>query len=217
MAHVQAFNADQVRKLTKLSEHQLRRWNNTGFFTPHFSEDGQFSRRQRLYSFQDLVGLRVLSLLRNTYHVPLQELRPVGERLSRFYNAPWASQRFWVVNKHVVFENPMTGERIMGRPLGQQVLPVIKLDEVAQDMGEAVDRLQRRGPDEIGHIDRKRQVASNNPTLRGTRIPTSTMWEFHKAGYSSEDILKQYPQLTPDDVAAALKYEGEHRSVRSAS
>ncbi len=216
MAHVQAFNADQVRKLTKLSERQLRHWNNTGFFTPHFSEGEQFSRRQRLYSFQDLVSLRVLSLLRNTYHVSLQELRPVGERLSKVHNAPWASQRFWVAGRHVVFEDPTTGERMIGRPLGQLVLPVIKLNEVAQDMGEAVDRLQRRGPDQIGHIDRNRQVASNNSTLRGTRIPTSTIWEFHEAGYSSEDILKQYPQLTLKDVEVALKYETEQRSAQSA-
>ncbi len=215
MAHVRAFNADQVRALTGLSQRQLRHWDDTDFFTPYYVEGERFGNGRRLYSFQDLVGLRTLALLRNTYHVPLQELRPVGERLKEFHDAPWASQRFFVVGRHVVFDDPQTGERMTGHPLGQLVLP-IELEEVARDMRTAVERMQQRGPDQVGHISQKRQVLSNSPVLQGTRIPTSTIWGFHRAGYSTEGILKQYPQLTKEDIEAAISYEVDRGAVQSA-
>lgn len=193
--------------LTGLSDRQLRYWDDTGFFPLQFDEDERYRSRQRLYSFQDLVGLRTIATLRNDYHIPLQELRQVGDWLKERRAAPWSSLTLYVVGRHVAFDDPATGGRVAGRP----IVLLIELERVAQTVRRDVDRLRRRRPEQIGRIDRKRQVVSNAAVLGGTRIPTSAIWEFHRAEYPVEAILAQYPQLTPDDIEAAIRYEQSRR------
>ena len=92
MNDVSAFSAQQVMALTGLSARQLAYWDRLGFFRPHYSECLENGRSVRLHSFRDLVGLRVLALLRNSYNVPLQQLHTTGAtadaRLGRDHPAP---------------------------------------------------------------------------------------------------------------------------------
>lgn len=50
------------------------------------------------------------------------------------------------------------------------------------------------------------EVLSGKPVIRGTRIPVYLILELLAAGVSVKGILKEYPELTRDDVRAALKY-----------
>ncbi len=43
--------------------------------------------------------------------------------------------------------------------------------------------------------------------LAGTRIPTGAIRRFAEAGYTVNQILREYPSLTREDVAAALAHE----------
>jgi len=215
VVEMQAFSADQVRALTGLSDRQLRYWDDTGFFSPRYAEDQHYRSRQRLYSFQDLVGLRTIALLRNEHHISLQELRQVGEWLKEHHASPWSSLTFYVMGRHVVFDDPVTGERIAGQPFGQIALP-IEMERIAQTVRGDVDQLRRRRPEQVGQVDRKRQVVSNAAVLRGTRITTSAIRAFYQAEYPIEAILAEYPQLTPDDIQAAIDYEESRRSTRTA-
>jgi uncharacterized protein (DUF433 family) len=43
--------------------------------------------------------------------------------------------------------------------------------------------------------------------VAGTRIPTRAIRNFKKAGYTVDQIIAEYPDLTPRDIEAALKYE----------
>ena len=52
----------------------------------------------------------------------------------------------------------------------------------------------------------------NAPVLAGTRIPTSAVWSFHEDGYTTEQIIDQYPRLYPDDIRAAIAFEQERRA-----
>ncbi len=215
MATVQAFSAEQVRALTELSERQLRYYDELGFFSLQYVYDDTFGARNRLYSFQDLVGLRTVTILRNKHHVPVQELGKVKDWLKAHHDSPWASLTFWVVDRRVVFEDPMTGHKIAGSPLGHMPLP-IDMQRIAQSVRRQVDQWSQRGPDQIGHVSQNRQVVSNAPVLDGTRIPTSAIWAFHKAGYTTTDIIEEYPQLTPEDIQAAIEYEQPRRDSRTA-
>ncbi len=55
--------------------------------------------------------------------------------------------------------------------------------------------------------------------IRGMRIAVSDILGWLAAGMSHEDILKGYPELTADDVRAALAYaaDRERRVVTAAS
>ena len=44
----------------------------------------------------------------------------------------------------------------------------------------------------------------NAPVIGGTRIPVAAVRSFHEAGYTTEQIIAEYPSLTPTDVETAL-------------
>jgi uncharacterized protein (DUF433 family) len=67
--------------------------------------------------------------------------------------------------------------------------------------------LPPRDPATIGHIVQTPGVVSGDPRIAGTRIQTRVIWAFHEGGATVEEILRQYPTLTADDVCAALAYE----------
>ena len=50
------------------------------------------------------------------------------------------------------------------------------------------------------------------PTIRGLRIPVATVLSMVADGMTAEEICRDLPDLTPEDVAEALRYAAE--SVR---
>ncbi len=44
------------------------------------------------------------------------------------------------------------------------------------------------------------------PVIRGTRIPVYFILELLANGWSFEEILEGYPQLTKEDILAAIRY-----------
>ena len=52
-------------------------------------------------------------------------------------------------------------------------------------------------------------VCFGKPCIRGTRIWVSLILDFLANGMSIEEILREYPQLTEEDVRAAIAYGAE--------
>jgi DNA-binding transcriptional MerR regulator len=201
---IAAYTEDQAKRLTGVSLRQLRYWNQDGFFEPSLEMQGVGEPSLRLYSFRDLVCLKIISQLRNESRVPLSHLREVKESLAHLGDDVWAKTTLYVLNKRVVFHNPETGEK-EDAVSGQGVLQ-IPLQVVTGDMDEAVRALRRRPDSAIGQIDVKRSGAKN-PVIAGTRIPVRSVKDFVEAGYSVDQIVEQYPSLTPDDVRAAIAHK----------
>lgn len=201
---VSAFSEEQVQRLTGITAAQLQYWGRTNFFVPSLAEEDRRRRYSRVYSFRDLVCLKVLNTLRNEARVSLPHLREVKEKLAHLGDDIWARTTLYVLNRRVVFDNPETRrkEEIV---TGQGVLK-IPLKVVQSNMEQAVKELWKRDETTIGKIQRKRGVASNKPVVAGTRIPVSAIKAFHDAGYTIEQIREQYPVLTKDDIRAALKH-----------
>ena len=197
-----AFGVDQVRSLTGLTRRQIQYWDETGFFSP------EFAGADRVYSFRDLVGLRTIAKLRET--VPLQELRKVGEWLKREHETPWASLRFFRSGRTVHFRDPKTGDVIAANPEDQRVC--IELEEIANEVRELIAARRRRSISKEGKVERKHRVVRSRPVLAGTRIPVDAIWNFHEAGYSTEQILEEYPTLTANDVVAAIEYKSASKT-----
>jgi uncharacterized protein (DUF433 family) len=206
---IQAFTAEHVNRLTGLSLRQLSYWAQTNFFVPSIADDAARAFG-RLYSFRDVVGLRTLALLRR--RVPLQELRKVRKWLGKKHDEPWSTLKFYVVDGHVVFDDPDTGLPIEARGTGQVVMTVA-LEEIAHDMSAAAARLSERRPDQIGKIEQNRYVVHNAHVVAGTRVPTRAIWNFHLAGTDVDGIIAEYPRLTPTDVKAAIAFERKRNRV----
>jgi len=52
-------------------------------------------------------------------------------------------------------------------------------------------------------------VCFGKPCIRGTRIWVSLILDFLADGMTMDEIMEEYPQLTVDDIRAALAYGAE--------
>jgi uncharacterized protein (DUF433 family) len=200
---VGAYTADQVARLSGLTMRQLGYWDSIGFFRPQYASENRRSPYSRIYSFSDLIGLRTISVLKGRHGVPLKHLKETAAKLTKTTDRPWSELKFTVWNREVAEVEPGTGvpEGVLS---GQRAL--FSVGEIIDDMEKATARLRARSEGDAGKIVRNRNVAHNKPVFSGTRIPIGAVQRFAKAGYSTEQILKEYPSLTEADVQAALQY-----------
>ncbi|MDO8751816.1 MAG: DUF433 domain-containing protein [Dehalococcoidia bacterium] len=49
-------------------------------------------------------------------------------------------------------------------------------------------------------------VCNGKPTIRGMRITVDFVLKLLGDGYTAQDIVREYPELEPDDVYQAAKY-----------
>ncbi len=54
------------------------------------------------------------------------------------------------------------------------------------------------------------EIMGGRPVVRGTRIPVSLILNLIAHGYTLERITQAYPNLTEEDVRAAVLYAGAH-------
>ena len=202
---VAAFSEEQVVRVTGLSKRQLRYWAKTDFFKPSYVEENPRLPNSRFYSFRDMVALRTLERLRVKNNVPLQHLRKVAEKLSHLKDELWTASTLYVFNRQVVLANPDTGqpEEVVS---GQFVL-IIPLMEIIDETKDNVAELRRRSPDSIGKLRKHRSIARNAWTVSGTRIAVGSIRRLYEDGYSVERIIEEYPDLTPEDIDAALNHD----------
>ena len=52
-------------------------------------------------------------------------------------------------------------------------------------------------------------VCSGKPCIRGTRIMVRNLLGMFAGGYTLDRILQEYPELSREDVVAALEYASE--------
>ncbi len=81
--------------------------------------------------------------------------------------------------------------------------------DVVDDVQKDIDALRHRDDSVIGKIERNRWIAHNAYVIAGTRIPVSSIKDFHDAGYSVTKIQREFPDLTPEDIEAAIAHKEE--------
>lgn len=201
---VAAFSEEQVERMVGLSKGRLRYWARTGFFAPSFVEENGRLPYSRFYSFKDIVALRTLELLRVQNNVSLQHLRAVAQSLSHLRDELWTATTLFVVNRRVVIINPETQQP--QEVVSGQYLLGIPLKKVIEDTSTEVIAFRKRPDHTIGRVSQARAIARNAPVIAGTRIPVGAIVRLSEDGYSAEQIIAEYPDLTPEDVNAALSY-----------
>mgnify|MGYP003139625675 CR=1 FL=1 len=199
-----AFSEEQAELLTGLSRAQLRSWNRSGFIRPAFGNPSAGRKAYaRIYSFKDLLKLRVLNQLRNVHKIPMPELRRVEDDLEHMGDEKWTSQKLWVLNKRVVFTEPDSNRK--REDSSKQFVAEIPLEVVTSCVKDEIKKLNERKPEEIGRIVKQRFRQSSAEIFAGTRVTLSAILSFIKAGYDDEKILKEYPDLSNGDIEAARR------------
>ncbi len=204
------FDERQTARLAGVTVGRLRSWHRTRLFSPQ-------NRRTNpeadvpLYDFRDLVGLRVMVKLRRDNHLSLQCLRAITAHLRKWADQPWGRLTLHLAGTELVFEDPITGILTSACPLGQTVHPqIVRLKEIADDTRQAIIEYRQRKPGKIG---RSRNVQRNKSVIAGTRITTATIWSLYKEGFSSQQIRREFPSLSEQDVSAAIAHEKHSRAA----
>ena len=63
--------------------------------------------------------------------------------------------------------------------------------------------------DYFQHIGTQPDILGGKPVIKGTRISVELLLEFLGAGWSTEDLLREYPRLTSDDIRAVFALAAE--------
>lgn len=202
---IAAFSEDQAVRLTGVRKGQLRYWDRTGFFSPSFCNDSFREGFGRIYSFRDVISLKVIGILRNKHDVSVQHLREVKQNLVRDDRNTWSGVKLYVINKRVHWVEPETGlpQDIASK---QYTLQPIDLDIVVNAIRGDIREIIKRDSSKVGQVERVRSLNKSEPVIAGTRITVNAIRRFHAAGYSISQILAEYPDLRKADVNAALRF-----------
>lgn len=200
---IMAFTAEQVARLSGITVDRLRYWEKTEAFIPERIEKILPGPYSRIYSFQDLVNLRVMADLRTNHRVELQQLRAISHYLIDHPDHPWSSLALRVYGTHLEFRDPDTQHWMAADPLGQYTME-LEFATVSTKAEQDAREAMRRGVEQYGVIVRNRNVMSNQYVFDGTRIPVATVLRLLDAGYEHQDILRCYPTLSDQDILAAI-------------
>jgi len=58
----------------------------------------------------------------------------------------------------------------------------------------------------FGRITFDKEIMGGQACIRGMRIPVSLVINLVANGMTSDEIIKEYPDLEPDDIKEALQY-----------
>jgi DNA-binding transcriptional MerR regulator len=136
------FTAQQASELTKCTAHQLRYWDKVDLVKPSLqSTDGRPGRR-RLYSFRDLVALRVVkSLLDNGMSV--QRVRRAWDYLRRTadMDTHLAEVRL-VTDGHTIFRVAQDEDELLDALRQGQLAFFVAINEIARSVEDDVTRFE---------------------------------------------------------------------------
>jgi len=68
-------------------------------------------------------------------------------------------------------------------------------------MGLAVKKIKKHP-----YINRRQGVCGGRSIISGTRIPVWSIIKWYKLGMSLEEIIREFPQLTPAQIHDAFSY-----------
>jgi len=207
---ISAFSAEHVARITGLTPRQLAYWDSVGLFKPSLSRVSKGEKSLRVYSFHDVVGLRVISVLRKEHNISTQKLRKIGHELSTYTETPWSSLKLMVCKGEVSFIDPATG-RGRGVFSGQYILVPI-IDQIQHVRRAAID-LSRRSVEQIGLVERHRNIVHNAHVFAGTRVTVRAVERFLAAGYSPAAILNEYPSLQKEDIEAIQREKSKQAAA----
>ena len=138
----QPFTAEQACRLTNCTPHQLRYWDRVGLVKPSVQGTGGRPGVRRLYTFRDLVALRVIrGLLDNG--MSLQRVRRAWDYLRRESNFDsHLSEVKLVTDGATIFEVSSDEGELLDALRQGQLAFFVAIDEIAREVEEDVSRFE---------------------------------------------------------------------------
>lgn len=142
---MEGFTADQAIRFTGCTAHQLRYWDRIGLVRPSVQATGGRPGVRRLYSFRDLIGLKVIrSLLEGG--MSLQRVRRAIEYLRKKASLDeHLSEVKLVTDGHSIFKIARSDGEILDALREGQMAFFLAIDDIARSIdGKVADYLYDR-------------------------------------------------------------------------
>lgn len=138
----QAFTAEQACRLANCTHHQLRYWDKVGLVKPSVQATGGRPGVRRLYSFRDLVALRVVRQLLDN-GMSLQRVRRAWDYLRREGDMDdHLSELKLVTDGHSIFVVSSDEGELMDALRQGQLAFFMAIGEIARSVEEDVTRFE---------------------------------------------------------------------------
>lgn len=186
----------------RISSGKVVRWIRLGLTAPELKE---VPGRQLLLTFEDLISMRVIAALRAA-GVTFPKIR-TAEKWLRFYTghrSPFATEVLWTERSDVFVE--LKKQYIAASRFGQYAFTILE-EYLIPIHGLMFDR---RGiaiswePKEAILLDPLVQFGA--PCIKGTRIPTRTLWGMIVGGDTMEYVARSY-RIAAELVQNAVDWE----------
>ncbi|HET9662218.1 MAG TPA: DUF433 domain-containing protein, partial [Thermomicrobiales bacterium] len=82
---------------------------------------------------------------------------------------PWSDLAFEIANRQIHFVEPFARSSV-----GRDAV-IFEIEPLAADVTREIEKLSRRNPENVGKIERRRDVMGGQPVVKGTRVPVSTI------------------------------------------
>jgi DNA-binding transcriptional MerR regulator len=130
----EGYGRQEVLRITKVTYRQLDHWTRQGIVVPSVRSASGYGSR-RLYSFRDLVAIRVLKRLTDA-GVSLQNLRRAVETLRRL-GEPDLASTVLVTDGHTVYQC-RSGDEVIDLLQGGQVVVAIAISAAVKELRSAL-------------------------------------------------------------------------------
>lgn len=139
---LEGFTSQQASALTNCTPHQLRYWDKVSLVEPSLQRTGGRPGRRRLYSFRDLVALRVVkSLLDNGMSV--QRVRRAWDYLRRTAELDdHLAEVKLVTDGQSIFRVAHDEDQLLDALRDGQLAFFVAINEIAQSVEEDVTRFE---------------------------------------------------------------------------
>lgn len=203
-----AYTADRAAALSGVPRSTVYQWFNTGVLVPSVSRE-----RVLLWSYTDLIGLRIIYWLRQPKRTQGQDIpatsmlsvRQALDGLRKLELPLWTPDNRCPITVdrggNLFIPGPAGPERPNGQLPFQDMLDVMAPFDTADGT---------RGPDLVRPRPELRIIPgklSGSPHIDSTRIETCAIGALHDAGYSNAKILKLYPYLSSSQVEDSISLE----------
>ena len=190
-----------------LSVQQIAGWCRRGFFN---TEKNEFERNKRFVQFPHLITSRMIAILMS-YGISIKRVRDAHDYLQKETGAiyPFATKVIWTEDveksSHIYAEIDrmlVTADEFGQMPFGELLnTKIVKVANMEYDHRERAVNWQ---PAKGVLIDP--QIYSGMHCIKGTRIPTETIYEMHVSGDSVDALAHWYP-LDVHQIASAIEWE----------
>ena len=186
----------------------LIRWIRRGLVSPHTTE---IAGHEILVDFEDVISMRVIMALRAT-DVSWNEIRHTDEWLRERMGVdrPFATEFLWTGQGQVFIE--WTRRLLSASRHGQMALEMLReylIPVHGLKFSETTHKVTSWEP--VTGVVLEPKVQFGSPCLKGTRIPTRTIFGMIEAGDSVAWVAHAYG-LSEDDVQVASEWEERLRS-----